>query len=176
MKSDKVFLAGICLVGVFALSFAWVAEHVLGLVPCILCLMERWPYRFLIVLGLIGFCLPARIRSYIVMCAALVMAVNIGIALLHTGVEHQWWRSPFASCQAQTLQTGSISERLRFMPDKPAKPCDSPDYLIPHLPISMTEMDLIFSSTIFLILVFGGVYLYKISHPKSNKVVCPEPS
>ena len=37
------------------------------------------------------------------------------------------------------------SQRLAAMPLRPAKPCEDPDFLVPGLPISMTQMGLAYA-------------------------------
>ena len=41
-----------------ALAVAIAAERLGGLAPCPLCLMERWPYRVVIILGLFAAAVP----------------------------------------------------------------------------------------------------------------------
>jgi hypothetical protein len=49
----------ICLLGGgFALAAALSLERWGGLVPCALCLVERWPYRLALGFGLVGFFIP----------------------------------------------------------------------------------------------------------------------
>jgi len=64
------------------------------------------------------------------------------------GVEAGWWPSPLAECVARfTPGTG-----VAGLPERPAKPCDEPAYLVPGLPVSMAMMSLLFS-----VAVAGGV-------------------
>ena len=46
-----------------ALGVAYASEVWGGLVPCALCLVERWPYRVSIVLGLLAFLCPAALSA-----------------------------------------------------------------------------------------------------------------
>lgn len=50
-----LFLA---LAGAMALGVAWWVEHVLHIMPCELCLVERWPWRVLFLIGLVDILLP----------------------------------------------------------------------------------------------------------------------
>ncbi|QNT77935.1 disulfide bond formation protein B [Entomobacter blattae] len=163
-RYDRVLLILLCAIGVFALLTAWVLEHILGLAPCDLCLMERWPYRVIIILGIIGFFLPAKKRSWIMLAAGAVMTVNVGLALLHTGIEQNWWPSPLTACQAPVFKEGSIAERLASMPTRPVKPCDAPDYILPGLPISVTLADLLLSVGVCLFGFISGLFLRKHYH------------
>jgi len=121
-----------------ALGVAYFAQDVLQLVPCPLCLWERWPYRLVIALGITAFVLPRGPARFLLAIAALAMFAGAGIAFLHVGVEVHWWRSPLPECNA-FLTPGAA------LPLHPAPPCDSPTYLISGLPVSMAAMDMIYA-------------------------------
>jgi disulfide bond formation protein DsbB len=127
-----------------ALGVALASEQWGGLVPCVLCLLERWPYRIAIGLGLVATVVPARIGRLLLYVLALTVLADAVIAAVHVGVEFRWWPSPLPECAAPHFTGGSIAERLAAMPSRPAKPCDDPTYLIPGLPVSMAQMNLIF--------------------------------
>jgi disulfide bond formation protein DsbB len=140
--------AGICaaLAAAAALAIALGSERWGGLVPCALCLWERWPYRIAIVLGLAAAFLPTGAARVAMALLALTILAATVLAAIHTGVEFHWWPSPLPECAAPSLGGGSIAERLAHMPAAPAKPCDDPTYLIRGLPLSMAEMNLIFAA------------------------------
>jgi disulfide bond formation protein DsbB len=128
-----------------ALAVALGSERWGGLVPCALCLLERWPYRVVIVLGLAAAFLPAPAARAALAVLGLAVFAGAVLAAIHVGVEFHWWRSPLPECAAPTFGGGSIAERLARMPAAPAKPCDDPTYLIPGLALSMAQMNLIFA-------------------------------
>jgi disulfide bond formation protein DsbB len=134
-----------------ALGLALASERWGGLVPCALCLWERWPYRVAIVLGLLAAVTPPRIARAMLLLVALSMLASVALAVVHVGVEQRYWPSPLPECAAPTLAGGSIAERLAQMPARPAKPCDDPTYLLPALPVSMALMNLLYA------LGFAGV-------------------
>ena len=129
------------LLAALALGIALASEHWGGLVPCALCLWERWPYRTVMILGALAVILPrpwARLALWIA-CATLLTGVLLGA--IHVGVEWKFWPSPLPECAAPDLSGLSIAERLARMPATPAKPCDEPTYLLPVLPLSMAMMN-----------------------------------
>jgi disulfide bond formation protein DsbB len=128
-----------------ALGVALGSEKWGGLVPCALCLLERWPYRVAVVLGLAAALSPPTAARGLMALLALTMLTGAVLAAIHVGVELHWWPSPLPECAAPTLGSGSIAERLAHMPAVPAKPCDDPTYLIPGLPVSMAAMNLLFA-------------------------------
>lgn len=139
-----------------ALAVALGSEHFGGLVPCELCLWQRWPYRVTAGLALLALVLPRFARPAL-WGAAVIAVVGAGLALTHVGVEQGWWPSPLPSCAAPTLGGGSIAERLARMPDRPAKPCDAPAYLLPAVPVSMAAMNLLFAATLAAALATAAV-------------------
>ena len=122
-----------------ALGVALGSEHYGGLVPCALCLVERWPYRIAAILAVLGLVVPRRLVLWLIV---LCMLATIAVAFTHVGVEQGWWPSPLPECAAPSFGGGSIAERLARMPTTVAKPCDSPTFLIPSLPLSMAAMNL----------------------------------
>jgi disulfide bond formation protein DsbB len=135
-----------------ALGVALGSETWGGLVPCALCLLERWPYRVVIVLGLLCGLLPLRWARPLLVLALLAMLASTGLAAVHVGVEQGYWPSPLPECASPRLGGGSIAARLAQMPARPAKPCDDPTFLIPAVPLSMAAMNLLYALTFSLLL------------------------
>ena len=130
-----------------ALGIAVASEYWGGLVPCALCLWERVPYRAIIGLGALGFVLrgdfvPRRLVLLLILLAALAAG---GLAFVHVGVEQGFWPSPLPDCAAGPTDFSSVADRLKAMPERPAKPCDEPTFLIPGVPLSMASMNLLFA-------------------------------
>jgi len=121
-----------------ALGVAYFAQDVLLLVPCELCLWERWPYRAVVALGVLAALLPRRAARVVLGLAALALLGDVGIAGLHVGVEWHWWNSPLPECNGILVPGAPL-------PATPARPCDEPVFLIPHVPVSMAAMDLLFA-------------------------------
>jgi disulfide bond formation protein DsbB len=140
-----------------ALGVALTAEHWGGIVPCALCLLERWPYRVAVLLGLIAAFLPPRPSRVVLGALALAVLADAGIAGIHVGVEYHWWPSPLPECAAPVFSGGSIAERLAHMPAVPAKPCDDPTYFIPGLPLSIAASNLIFAGLFTIAMVWASV-------------------
>ncbi|MDE2583515.1 MAG: disulfide bond formation protein B [Rhodospirillales bacterium] len=133
-------LAAAAALGVALGSQAWA-----GLVPCALCLLERWPYRIAIALGVLALLLPRQAGRVVLGLALIAVLAGAGLAFVHVGVEWGWWPSPLPECAAPHFIPGTIAERLASMPARPSKPCDAPTYLIPFVPVSMAAMNLIYA-------------------------------
>jgi len=131
--------------GAAALCVAYWAQDFLLLVPCPLCLLERWPYRAVIVLGVLA-ALVRPVARPLLGLAVLALLAAAGLAFLHAGVEFHWWKSPLPECNGILLPGAPL-------PLTPAKPCDEPTFLIPGLPISMAAMNFLYAAafTFFLL-------------------------
>nr|WP_255599341.1 disulfide bond formation protein B [Hasllibacter sp. MH4015] len=81
-------------------------EYIGGLLPCAMCLWQRWPHRIAIGLALVGVMVPNAIIAWL---GALSMVVNAGISLLHTGVERAWWQGPQVCGASAAQDLGSLS-------------------------------------------------------------------
>ena len=128
-----------------ALGVAYASEIWGELVPCALCLVERWPYRLVIVLGLLAALAPHGVVRTLLTLAILCLLADAAIAAVHVGVEFGWWPSPLPECAAPHISGASVAERLSSMPARPSKPCDEPTFLIPGIPFSMAAMNMLFA-------------------------------
>ncbi len=162
MTRARLVPLGVAVASALALAAAWYSERILGLVPCAFCLLERWPYRVAIALGLLAALLPRHPAGVARALLIVVLLAGAGLGLTHVGVEQGWWPDPLPECRAPTFHGGSIAERLAAMPARPAKPCDAPTYLIPGLPLSMAGMDLV--------LALALAALIAISWPRQERV------
>lgn len=151
--------------GAAALAVAYFAQIVLGMAPCELCYWERWPYRLVILFGVLALALPAPWQRGLLWLAALAFLADVGIAGLHVGVEHGWWPSPFPACSAANFIKGNLSSLMASLPATPAKPCDAPNYLIQGLPLSFSTMDFLYALFCLLLLLVCLLQPRRVSLP-----------
>jgi disulfide bond formation protein DsbB len=143
------------LAAALALGIALASEFWGGLVPCALCLWERWPYRVAIALGLLASIAPHRWARVLLVLLVVSMLAGTALAVVHVGIEQHYWQSPLPECTAPHFTGGSIAERLTRMPVRPAKPCEDAAYLIPGLPLSMAAMNLLYALAFAFLLAIG---------------------
>jgi disulfide bond formation protein DsbB len=157
MTRERVLAAIGVVAALAALAVAFGSEWYGGLVPCALCLVERWPYRIAIVLGVVAFLLPRGAARAVLVLLALAFLADAAVAFVHVGVEQGFWPSPLPECAAPPPPPPGLSfaQRLAAMPAHIAKPCDDPTYFIPGLPVSMAAMNLIYALALAAITAFG---------------------
>ena len=121
------------------------AQAWLGLVPCALCLLERKPYEAGAALAVAALVLPRAAARAVLWLLVAVLAGGAVLSAIHVGVEQRWWPDPVPSCAAPDFAGMTMAQRLAAMPARPAKLCEDADYLIPGVPVSMTQMGLAYA-------------------------------
>ncbi len=137
----------------FALGLALVSEYWGGLLPCSLCLLERWPYRIAMVFGGLAIVAPRPAIRPLLWVIVLVMVANAELAIMHVGVEQHLWQNPINECAAPHLN-GSLLDRLLDLSSRPPMPCDRATYLIPFVPLSMAAMNALYAAGTAVLLGF----------------------
>lgn len=138
-------MSGALLVALLAAAaplFARGSETWFDLVPCELCLWQRWPYWAAAALALAAHFVA---RRKLLWAAGMAALVSAGIAGFHVGVEFGWWPSPLPGCAAPTAGGAmTLDQMMASLAAVPTKPCDEPVWLIPGVPLSMAALNLIY--------------------------------
>ncbi|MDB5664718.1 disulfide bond formation protein B [Cypionkella sp.] len=82
------------------LGGAFAFQYFGGLIPCVLCIYQRWPHGVAILIGLLALRSRGPVLPLLGMIAA---AVTAGIGFYHAGVELGWFAG-LATCTVDTLQ------------------------------------------------------------------------
>jgi disulfide bond formation protein DsbB len=92
---------------------ALVFEHVFGLRPCPLCLVQRYPYYAAMPVALAAALgsRPALARAGLAFLA-LIFLVSAGLGLYHAGVEWGWWQGPSDCAGAPVPPPGTVGDFL----------------------------------------------------------------
>lgn len=87
-----------------------------GLVPCEMCLWQRWPHLAAVVLAGLSFALSRQARL-LVLLAALAIAASGAIGVFHAGVEAGWWPGlTTCSTMASGTSTADLLNAIRATP------------------------------------------------------------
>ncbi len=130
-----------------SLITALISQYGFGLLPCDLCLLQRYPAYAAIAIWMLYEALKKpRLMLYGFTLACLTTAA---IALYHTGVEQAWWKGP-SSCSGDDAPTATLSlEQLKAqILATPLIQCNKP--AIEIWGITMASANFIFSSIIAL--------------------------
>jgi disulfide bond formation protein DsbB len=105
----------ILLIAAATIGGALVFEHVFGLAPCPLCLLQRKPYYVAIVVALLGLAVPDRapFPQLVLGTVAVIFLVSAGLGLYHAGVEWDWWLGPSDCAGAAPPVASGMGDFLR---------------------------------------------------------------
>ena len=108
-KIDKLFYIIILLISFFAVSSALFVEYVLSIQPCKLCLYQRIPYIFSILVCFFGYFFPKnKIWIYFLI---ITFISSIAISGYHVGIENNIF-TEFSGCTNNNLNTTDKAELL----------------------------------------------------------------
>ena len=88
---NRITLNLILIFSVFALGAAYFIQHILGHKPCNLCLIERLPYIFAIIIISLGFVLKKFEKVIIIFLILIFLAATI-ISFYHFGIEQGFFK------------------------------------------------------------------------------------
>lgn len=96
-RNSLIFVAAAGSLAMLLGAFAF--QYLGGLIPCVLCLYQRWPHAVAVLAGVLGLRLGGRVWPLL---GALAAATTAAIGLFHAGVEQGWWEG-LATCTVNTL-------------------------------------------------------------------------
>ena len=116
-----VFLASAAVLGGAFASQVWG-----GLMPCELCLAERWPWAAAIAIALVAALVGRRpVLPWAAALLALVFVAGSALAFYHVGVEQHWFAGPTA-CTAPAGAARTVAElEAQLLHQQPVR-CDQP--------------------------------------------------
>ena len=128
-------------------------QYGVGLVPCELCLLERWPWYAAIAISaaLLVLRRPEAVWVAPMVFAALFLASS-GLAFYHVGVEQHVFAGPDA-CAAPALGGGSADDLLKKLQATPVVRCDEPQWSL--FGVSLAGFNLL-ASVLMLALILAG--------------------
>ena len=88
---NRITLNLILIFSVFALGAAYFIQHILGHKPCNLCLIERLPYIFAIIIIVLGLILKKFEKVIIIFLILIFISATI-ISFYHFGIEQDFFK------------------------------------------------------------------------------------
>ncbi|HTV89021.1 MAG TPA: disulfide bond formation protein B [Stellaceae bacterium] len=124
MPTTRVFAGFALIVSAAVLGGALASQYWGGLMPCELCLLERWPWRAAIVIALVALLVGHRaLLPWAALLLTLVYTLSIAFAAYHVGVEQHWFAGP-AACTAAPTGAMTLEQMKAQILGTPAVMCD----------------------------------------------------
>ncbi len=162
MISARRILLLVLATSVGIIGGAWIFQYAVGLQPCELCYLERWPYYVSIVLAILLLASGARGAIWWIGLLALIFLGSTGLGAYHVGVEQHWITGPTA-CTGGGSGAKSAEELMKFLQTQQSVRCDEVQWSL--LGISLAGWNALTSLGLLVATAFGFVYLRKAPAP-----------
>jgi disulfide bond formation protein DsbB len=119
------FAAFVLAASVIVLGLALISQYWGGLLPCELCLLQRWPWAAAIAISLVALVVGRRpALPWVALLLVLVYAVSVAFAFYHLGVEQHWFAGPSA-CTTSPTTAATLEALERQLEATQAVMCDN---------------------------------------------------
>ena len=151
IETPFIVFALITAISFSALAAAFIAEGLLGLEPCRLCIIQRYPFAFGVFCGLIGLAVHQKRKTSIglIILCGVGYVFNSAVALYHTGVEQHWWKSTVSGCEVTFDDSDSNKSILENIMSAPMGDCSQIPWQDPILGLSMANWNIPFCFGLF---------------------------
>ncbi len=136
---------------ILTLAGAYFFQHVVGILPCHLCLLQRYPHWIMAALGLL-ILLSGRLR--LAWLGAPLALYSIGLAIYHSGVERKLWAGPSDCTGGQNLSGMSGSDLISMDIGAPVVMCDEINFSV--LGLTFANMNVALSLALLVIWVMAA--------------------
>ena len=115
---NRITLNLILIFSIFALGAAYFIQHILGHKPCNLCLIERLPYIFAIIIISLGLILKKFEKAIIIFLILIFLAATI-ISFYHFGIEQGFFKESLVCDLGSKNVNLSKEDLLKELQQKP---------------------------------------------------------
>ena len=124
MRNKPSLLLIVIILSVTSVSIAFFFQYQLEILPCKLCLWQRWPHFIGIPLGIIGL-LTLKNNIPLTLTALINSGFGIILSIYHSGIEREFWQG-FSNCTGLSdISDISPKQLLSALFETPVTKCDS---------------------------------------------------
>src|SRR3954454_1676711 len=124
--STRAFAGFVLAASAVVLGAALSSQYWGGLVPCELCVLQRWPWAVAITISIVAlFVAYDPSLRWVALVLGFVFLVGTGFAFYHLGVEQHWFAGPSACTGSSAAPTTLEERRQRILTRRScaATPC-----------------------------------------------------
>ena len=115
---NRTTLNLILIFSIFALSAAYFIQYILGHKPCNLCLIERLPYIFAIIIISLGLILK-KFEKIIIITLFLIFVAATIISFYHFGIEQGFFKESFVCNLDHNITNLSKEDLIKELQEQP---------------------------------------------------------
>ena len=157
--TQALAVAAVTVIAAATLIGAWIFQYGFNIVPCELCLEQRYAYYVVIPAGaLLAIAasrgLDRRWVAFGLVVLGLVTLANAGLATYHSGVEWGWWKGPTA-CTGPMVDFGKAGNLLEQLNKVKVVRCDEVQWRF--LGLSLAGYNVLISLLMSAIALWGAM-------------------
>jgi len=149
-------------ISLLAIGSALIAEHLYDLVPCEMCLKQRYPYYAIIIMVILFYLLRKSKSIWLYLLTHATILYGLFYAIWHAGIEQKILPGP-ASCSGILDQTNSVESLKQQIENQPIINCGDITWTIMGLSAA-TINSLIF----LLIFTINTIFIFKNFYAKKT--------
>ena len=153
----------VLILSIFSLIFVFILQYEYGILPCKICIWQRWPHVFNIILVLIILSSSFK-TNYVFVFGLINMFFAFILALYHYGLEQNLWDNVFSCTGEIEFNELSTEEILKNLNNTPIKNCEIEAWNF--LNLSLTGWNIIL--TLFMSLIWFFLINYNKRSYDSN--------
>ena len=146
----------IFILSLFAISSALIAEYIYHILPCQMCLNQRYPYYFIISIFVVFYFITKKPNIWLYILTELAVLYGLFYSMWHVGIEQNLLTSP-SSCTRKLEEANSINDLKEQIINQAVINCNEVSWSI--LGLSAATLN---SILLFLLLLFNTIFIYKI--------------
>ena len=150
------------LFSVIAISIALAAEYIFDILPCKMCLNQRYPYYFIIIAFTLCYFFNKMSTIWLYILTELAVLYGLFYSVWHVGIEKNLLSGP-SSCAEKFEETNSIENLKEQILDQAIVSCNEVTWSL--LGLSAATLN---SLLMFLFLLFNTVYIFKVNNDEEK--------
>ena len=149
---------------VVAISIALIAEYFFHILPCKMCLNQRYPYYFIISIFIVFYFINKTSNIWLYVLTELAVIYGLFYSVWHVGIEQNLLSGP-SNCSGKLEEASSVSNLKEQILNQAVINCNEISWSI--LGLSAATLN---SLLLFLLLLFNTIFIFKINADKERRI------
>ena len=147
---------------VIAISIALIAEYIFNILPCKMCLYQRYPYYFIISIFIIFYLFRKTSNLWLYIFVELAVLYGLFYSIWHVGIEQNLLTGP-SSCSGKLIETSSIDNLKEQIINQTIVSCNEISWSV--LGLSAATLNALL---LFLFLLINTIFVFKKYNDNNN--------
>ena len=149
-------------ISVVTISSALIAEYFFHILPCQMCLNQRYPYYFIISIFIVFYFIKKTSSIWLYVLTELAVLYGLFYSMWHVGIEQNLLTGP-SSCSGRLEEAASVSDLKEQILNQPIISCSEISWSM--LGLSAATLN---SLLLILLLLFNTIFIFRIYYDEEE--------